>query len=273
MSDGSDRRRKPRGRLHVFGDALYGVLRFIARHVRGFYAAVAAYMSIAVFVGFAAVLAFARFTRVVLEGSTQRFDEAVLTWVAVHRTDGLDRLALEITALGNYATVAVLVLSVSVFLWLTHHRLSVGLLLVALVGGGFLNTLLKDVFGRPRPTVVEQVTQVSSLSFPSGHSMTAFIAYAAVAYLGGRLEPTAVLRWTTWGLASLLILAIGASRIYLGVHYPSDVLGGYLAGLAWLAFVVSGLGAIRYYAGRKPDVEEAERDLHAEEERERGERS
>lgn len=273
MSEADERRTKSRGRLHVFGDALYGVLRFIARHVRGFYGAVVTYLSFAIFVGFAAVLAFARVTREVLEGSTLRFDEAVLTWVALHRTDGLDRLALEITALGNYATVAVLVLAVSIFLWLTHHRLSVGLLFVALVGGGILNTLLKELFGRPRPTVVEQVTAVSSLSFPSGHSMTAFIAYASVAYLGGRLEPTAVLRWTTWGLASLLILAIGASRIYLGVHYPSDVLGGYLAGLAWLAFVVSGLGAIRYYARRRPEVEAAERDLHAEEERERGERS
>jgi membrane-associated phospholipid phosphatase len=256
----------------VFGDALYGVLRFIARHVRGFYGAVVTYLSVAIFVGLGAVWAFAEITQEVLRGSTQRFDEAVLTWVSLHRTAALDRLALEITALGNYATLAVLVLAVSVFLWLTHHRLSVGLLFVALVGGGFLNTVLKDVFGRARPSVVEQLTDVSSQSFPSGHSMTAFISYAAVAYLGGRLEPTPTLRWTTWILTGLLILAIGASRVYLGVHYPSDVVGGYLAGLAWLAFVISGLSAIRYYARRKPDVEKAEKDLHAEEERARGQR-
>lgn len=267
---GSERRRRDRGRLHLFGDALYAALRFIARHVRGFYGAVLTWLSVSFFVALGAVWAFVEFTQEVLRGSTQRFDEAVLTWVELHRTPALDRIALEITALGNFATLAVLVLTASIFLWLTRHRLSVALLITAVAGGGILNTLLKDIFNRPRPTVVEWGTDVVSQSFPSGHSMAAFIAYAGVAYLGGRLEPTRVLRWTTWALATLLILAIGSSRVYLGVHYPSDVVGGYVAGLGWLAFVVSGLSAIRYYSSRNPKVEEEEHDLHAEEERERG---
>lgn len=265
-----ERRGRPRGPLHVLGDALYGVLRFIARHAHGAYTAVLTYLSVAFFVALAGVWAFIVLADEVLAGSTLRLDEAVLSWVAAHRTETLDRVALEVTALGNYATLVVLVLAVSVFLWLTRHRLSVLLLIVALTGSGILNTLLKELFGRPRPTVVEAITLVSSESFPSGHSMTAFVAYASVAYLGGRLEPTRALRWSTWGLATLLILAIGASRVYLGVHYPSDVLGGYAAGLAWLGFVVSGLAAIRYLAGRKHPVERAEQDLHAEEERNAG---
>ncbi|MFP4622804.1 MAG: phosphatase PAP2 family protein [Gemmatimonadota bacterium] len=267
---GLDRRSGPRGRGKIAGDALYGVLRFIARHVRGVYGAVVTYLAVSFFVGIAAVWAFAELANEVLAGSTQRLDEAVLTWVEGNRTAVLDRVALEITALGNLATVAVLVLAVSVFLWLTRHRLSVALLMTAVAGGATLSFLLKDIIDRPRPRVFEWGTQVASASFPSGHSMSAFVAYAAVAYLVGRLEPTPALRWTTWALAALIIVAVGASRVYLGVHYPSDVLGGYAAGLAWLAFVVSGLTAIRYYSRRRPEVMKDEEDLHAEEERQLG---
>ena len=265
--DRPNRRAVQRGRGRRAGDALYATLRFIARHVGGFYAAVITYLSFAFFVALAAVGGFAMIADNVLEGETQRFDEAILSWVATHRTPALDQAALEITALGNTATLAVLVLAVSTFLWLTRHRLSVLLLFTALAGGAALNFLLKDVFARPRPSVVEWGTHVSTASFPSGHAMSAMIAYASVAYLGGRLEPTWRMRVATWSLAALLILAIGASRIYLGVHYPSDVLAGFVAGMAWLAFVVSGISAFRYFSRRKPDIAKEERDLHAEEER------
>ena len=256
--------------MRVFGDALYRVLRFIGRHVRTFYGAMIAYLSFSFIVALGAVSIFAVIAERVLEGATVRLDEAILTWVATHRTPALDQVALEVTALGNTATLAVLILAVSVFLWLTRHRISVYLLLIALAGGAILNATLKDVFGRPRPRVVEWGTDVASLSFPSGHAMSAMVAYGTVAYLCGRLEPTPRLRWTTWGMATLLILGIGASRIYLGVHYPSDVLAGFIAGLAWVALVVSGLSAVRYFSARKPEVEEEEEDLHVEEEREVG---
>jgi undecaprenyl-diphosphatase len=265
-----ERRRRPRGRSRVFGDLLYGFLRFISRHVRSVYGAVLTYLSFSFFVMLAAVWLFVLIADRVLEGSTQRLDESVLTWMAGHRTETLDRIALDVTALGNTATLFVLVLSVSIFLWLTRHRLSVYLLFVAVAGGAALNWALKDVFGRPRPDIVAWGVDVLSNSFPSGHSMAAVIAYGSVAYLGGRLEPTRALRWTTWTLAGLLILAIGLSRIYLGVHYPSDVLAGYVAGLAWTALAVSGLTAIRYYSRREPEVEAQEEDLHAEEQRELG---
>lgn len=244
------------------GDAMYRLLRLIARYVRGFYGAVITYLSFAFFILLGAIWAFASMTEEVLEGSTQALDEAVLTYVEGHRSHIMDKVALEITALGNFATLAVLVLAVSIFLWQTRHRISVILLGAAMAGGAILNSLLKEIFDRPRPSVVEAGTDVMSQSFPSGHAMAAFIAYAGVAYLGGRLEPTRTLRWTTWTLAALLILAVGASRIYLGVHYPSDVLGGYIAGLAWLAFVMSGITAVRYFARREPaEAAKHEQDL------------
>lgn len=254
-----DRRRRG---AWIAASPLSGVLRFIGRHVRGAYTAVLAYLSVSFILAVAAATAFLAVANIVLEGSTQRFDEAVLSWMEGHRTAALDRVALDVTALGNLATLGVLVLSVSVFLWVTRHRFSAALLLVAVAGGAVLNTALKGVFDRPRPVVVEPIADVMTLSFPSGHSMTGFTAYACVAYLVGRLEATRALRWTTWSLASLLILAVGASRVYLGVHYPTDVLAGYLAGLAWLGFVISGLRAVRYYASRSPEIAAEERGLN-----------
>lgn len=262
MSANPERRSEERGTWAVAGDAMYRLLRLIARYVRGFYGAVVTYLSFAFFVFLGAIWVFATMTQEVLEGSTQALDEAVLTYVESHRSHIMDKVALEVTALGNFATLAVLVLAVSIFLWQTRHKISVILLGAAMFGGAILNTLLKEIFDRPRPSVVEAGTDVMTQSFPSGHAMAAFIAYAGVAYLGGRLEPTRTLRWTTWTLAALLILAVGASRIYLGVHYPSDVIGGYIAGLAWLAFVMSGITAVRYFARREPaEAAKHEQDL------------
>ena len=247
---------------------LYRVLRFMAGHIRSAYGAILTYLSFSFFVGLGALWAFGAMADEVLEGETQTFDDAVLNWVDAHRDGTLDGIALEITALGNFATLAVLVLTVSVFLWLTRHRFSMALLMIAVAGGGLLNTLLKDVFDRPRPTVIEWGTDVVTHSFPSGHSMAAAIAYGSVAYLCGRLGPSLKLRLTTWIGAAILVLAIGASRIYLGVHYPSDVVAGYIAGLAWTAFVISGLTAVRYLARHNPEIAEHEEDLQLEEDRE-----
>ena len=264
MSRYPDRRDDNRSGWDAVWNAIYTLLRFIARHARGFFGAVFTYVSVSFIVLVGAIWGFAEISSEVLAGSTQALDEWVLTYVASHRSDLLDHVALEITALGNFATLTVLVLVVSVFLWETRHRISVALLFAAMAGGALLNTLLKDIFDRPRPTVVEASTEVMTQSFPSGHAMGAFIAYAGVAYLAGRLGPTRTLRVLTWAFAALLIVLVGASRIDLGVHYPSDVLAGYLGGLAWLAFVMSGIAAARYFARREPaEAARHEQDLEA----------
>jgi len=265
-----ERRELPRGGFSVVTHALYSMLRWIGRHVRGFYGAVLAFLTLGLAVGLAAAAVFGAFAAVVEKGLTQGFDERVLRWIAQHRSPAMDEVMLEITTLGNGAVLVMLLLVASVFLWLTKHKWSVALLLFAVVGGKVLNTVLKESFGRPRPSVVEAVDSVSSLSFPSGHAMSSFVAYGAVAYLVARLEPTRTLRAVTWTLACLIILGIGVSRMYLGVHYPSDVLAGFLGGLAWLAFVAAGMTAVRFFSTRKPDIEEEEKDIHAEEERAAG---
>jgi undecaprenyl-diphosphatase len=263
MRAGQERRAHRRGVLRPFRNVLYSTLRFIARHVRGFFGALAAFVTVSVVVGVAAAIIFAAFAHFVMQGFTQRMDEFTLQWIETHRTPGLSEFMLELTSLGSGMVLIMLVLVASVFLWLTRHHWSVYILLVGVVGGQFMNRLLKNFFERPRPSVVDWVTEVHSKSFPSGHAMTAVIAYASVAYLVARLEPTPLLRRTTWMLAIILILAVGISRMYLGVHYPSDILAGYLAGIAWLAFVASSLAAVRFFAPRRPETREEEHDLQA----------
>lgn len=261
MIDPTDRRRSDRSFTERGSDALYRLLRYIGGHAKGAYGAIITYLSFSFFLLLGAIWMFAELADEVLSGTTQRFDEAVLTWVAEHRSALADQIALEITALGNFATLFVLMLIVSVFLWVSRHKISVALLMTAVAGGAILNSFLKEIFNRPRPTIVEAGTDVMTLSFPSGHAMVSFIAYGCVAFLVGRLGPNRTVRILTWSFAALLILAIGASRVYLGVHYPSDVLAGFTAGLAWLAFVISGITAVRYLARGEPEVRRHEQDL------------
>lgn len=265
-----ERRQARRSKIRGVRDALYTILRFISRHVAGFWGALAAFLTVGAAVGLAAAAIFAAFGAAVRGGITQQFDETVLRWLAARRTPQLDFIMLEITSLGNGVVVIMIISIAAVFLWLTKHKWSVYILLAGVFGGKILNQLLKGEFNRERPSVIEHVDVVRSLSFPSGHAMGALIAYGSVAFLVGRLEPTKGLRWTTWGIAIALISAIGISRMYLGVHYPSDVIGGFLAGAAWLAFVASSVTAVRFFAPRRPETRAEEHDLNAEQERAEG---
>jgi undecaprenyl-diphosphatase len=256
-----DRREQARGSARRADDVLYTTLRFIARHVRGFWSAIIAFLGLGLAAGAAATGGFALVATAVEAGFTERVDRQVLHWFAERRTPVLDRVMLEITTLGNGLVLFMIVATVSVFLWLTHHRWSVYLLIVGVVGGQLINNALKEMFGRPRPDTVPGLTHVLTPSFPSGHAMTAIIAYGAVAYLVGRLEPTRGMRRTTWFFAAIIVLAIGVSRIYLGVHYPSDVIAGFVAGLAWLLFVAASSKAIRFFTPRRPETAAEERSM------------
>lgn len=233
-------------------------LGWLARRVRSFYGAIVTYLSAAFILAVGMLWLFLEVVDEVLEGSTQAFDEMVLRRVEGLRSSVADEVALEITALGNTATLVVLVAVAAVLLWQTRHRISVYLLALAITGGFLVNFALKSAFGRPRPDVVEWGTHVSSSAFPSGHAMAATIAYGGVAYLAGRLEPDRGLRIVTWTLAALLVVGVSLSRVYLGVHYPSDVLGGILAGSAWLAFLVSGVHVANYLRERTSGGEDEE---------------
>ncbi len=193
---------------------------------------------------------FGEFAERVMAGQTQAFDEAVLRWAAAHHTVALDSIMLEITSLGTGSAVMMIVGVAALFLALTRHRYSAALLFAATAGGGILNIVLKQFFGRPRPHVFEWGIQALSSSFPSGHAMSATIVYTTVAYLAARLQKRVWERALTMLLAALIILAISASRVYLGVHYPSDVMAGMIIGIGWSAFCMATLEAIQRVAQR-----------------------
>lgn len=240
---------------------LNSILRLVARHLHGFFAPLAAFITAGLIVAAVAVGLFGVIAEGVEEGATQGFDEAVLQWFEGRRTPFLDEIMLEITTLGGGVVLIMIVLITSVFLWQTNHKWSVYLLMLGTMGAKLANTLLKMGFNRERPSVVEGIDAVHSLSFPSGHAMSSMAVYGCVAYLVGRLEPKPVLKHLVWGFSAALILLIGISRMYLGVHYPSDVVAGFLGGLAWLAFVIGTMKAVQFLARRRPETRAEEEDL------------
>lgn len=257
-----ERRDEPRSRFNMLKDLLYTLIRAIARRAHGFYTALGIYLLAGAVVTVAGVAAFAALARVVRAGVTQPFDDAVMQWMGSHRIAWIEQSLLEITTLGTGLVIMMIVLIAALFLTITRHRYSALLLLVASAGGLLLNNLLKSFFDRPRPQFFDWVDTPYSTSFPSGHAMSAAIVYSTVAYLAARLEKRRWMRWITMMGAFLVILLICVSRLYLGVHFPSDVLGGVVVGLAWAAFCMAGLEAVQVFAKRfKPEEMKQERDL------------
>lgn len=191
----------------------------------------------------------------VRSGSTQTFDELVMRWVDAHHLPLLDAVMLEITALGTGIVVLMIVAIAALFLILTRHKYPAILLLASTFGGLVLNAILKLGFDRPRPSVVVAAVHTFSSSFPSGHAMSAAVVYSTVAYLAARLHREKWAGWLVMTAAMGLIAVIAFSRIYLGVHYPSDVVGGVAIGLAWAAFCMATLEAIqKFWLRRDPRV-------------------
>jgi undecaprenyl-diphosphatase len=259
-----ERRDAPRAGSQPARRAMFGLFRWIAEHVRGFYGAVGALLIGALAIIVACVAFFAMLADVVMAGGTQEADDAVLLWMNQHASPELTDIALNVTALGAGMVVWLVVIVASVFLWSSRHRWSVALLWVSILGSGLINATMKLFFERPRPQLFPWRAPYAGLSsFPSGHSMTAMVCYATLAYLVARLEPRLFLRRFTFGVAAVIIVAIGLSRMYLGVHYPTDVLAGFTMGLAWASFCALGMEALRYFRYRKPEVAAQEKDLDA----------
>lgn len=256
---GDERRVRRRERLGFFWDPFFRALRISLAHVRSFYAAVGIFITAGALLAIAGTWAFAALAVHVRSGATQAFDDAILHWVAAHQLPWARVAMLQVTALGTGVVVMMVVAVAALFLWLTRHRHSASLLLVTTVVGILINSMLKDVFHRTRPSIFPSGIEVFSSSFPSGHSMSAAIVYGTVAYLAARLQQHRWSRVVTAVIALLLILLIASSRIYLGVHYPSDTLAGMVIGFAWAAFCMATLEAIQLIARRRaPQVLEDE---------------
>jgi undecaprenyl-diphosphatase len=182
------------------------------------------------------IWAFFELIDAVVEGESRRIDRAVLLWIHSTFPGWLDGPMRIVTALGYYWVVLPL-LAVVVFLFYRRGwKLSAILLVVSTAGSILLTTVLKAVFERARPELFDSGYQASFYSFPSGHATVAVGFYGMLTLiLAYRLKGIA--RWAVAALGVLVVLLIGFSRLYLGVHYPTDVLAGYLAAPFWVICV------------------------------------
>ena len=169
-------------------------------------------------------------------------DLQAAAWLRAHALPVGDRIALIVTWFGSPVTMAALAAVVAVVLAYRRWWIELVGWIAAFAGGGVLDLALKYVIHRPRPTGATAFLYGGSFSFPSGHAMGSLIGYGMLAYLliahwpWARRHQTGVLTF-----AFLLVLSIGLSRLYLGVHFLSDVIGGYAAGAVWLTACVTGI--------------------------------
>jgi undecaprenyl-diphosphatase len=198
-----------------------------------------------ILLGVSAFLLFILIARFIHKGRTWSLDERIL--VAL-RVPGhlqvpigplwLEQAAIDISALGGFTVMWLFSAMLFAFFVLISRPLEAGLFAFSVVGSSLLNAGVKFLIARPRPFVVPHLATVSNGSFPSGHAMLSATAYLSLAALTAHTMPTEIIRIYVMSITILIVVAIGISRIYLGVHWPSDVVGGWCLGAAW-AFMFS----------------------------------
>ena len=183
---------------------------------------------------------FVELAEVARDNSARAFDtEILLAFREAGQTDNpigplwFEEAMRDITGLGS-TIVLVMVTAVTIFYLLLIGRWRTALLVLVTVGGGqILSSLLKLGIDRPRPDLVPHLVDVQTLSFPSGHAMMSAVTYLTLGSMLAGIVPGRATRIYVLGVAVLITLMVGVSRIYLGVHWPSDVLAGWCAGFAW----------------------------------------
>ncbi|WP_438349602.1 phosphatase PAP2 family protein [Paenibacillus sp. FA6] len=162
------------------------------------------------------------------------FDQTIISYVQGRESPLLTTILTFFTDIGSGVSISIITIIVMIVLYkFLGHRRELMFLAWVVIGSALLNMLLKLLFQRARPTL-HRIVDANGYSFPSGHSMAAFSLYAAIAFLVWKHVPNAIGRMFIIILSSIFILTIGVSRIYLGVHYPSDIIGGYLMSACWL---------------------------------------
>jgi undecaprenyl-diphosphatase len=192
------------------------------------------------------VLVFVRLANVVSNAGTPAFDEWL---IVVLRTPGnladpvgprwLEEMMRDFTALGSTGVLTVLVLAVAGFLAMTRKGHAALLVLLSVAGGVLVSQTMKWAYARPRPDLVPHSAEVFTASFPSGHSMMSAVVYLTLGALLARTQQDRSVKAYVLAVAVTLTVLVGASRVYLGVHWPTDVLAGWTLGGLWALICLS----------------------------------
>ena len=183
---------------------------------------------------------FAKIADEMREGDMRDFDQFLLL-VFRSKTGLLEPLGpawlaevmRDITALGGFTVLGLVTFSVAGFLMLTRKRHAAGIVVLSIVSGTLVSSLLKWFFARPRPDLVPHATVVYTQSFPSGHAMLSAVVYLTLGALLARTQAEPKVKVYLLLLAMALTVTVGISRVYLGVHWPTDVLAGWAVGACW----------------------------------------
>lgn len=197
---------------------------------------------------------FAELAEEMLESEIKRFDDSIIQFFHRIETDFLDMTMFLFTEAGSVWFLTIFSLIIISYLWLKKKdKWGILFFIVGIGGGGLLTKLLKYYFGRERPAIDETIDAIG-YSFPSGHSMGSLIFYGFLSYFLFRSDLRKRIKWIALYTGGLLIMMIGISRIYLGAHYPSDVIAGYLAGSIWLILCILALEYVKWRSTsqRKP---------------------
>jgi undecaprenyl-diphosphatase len=204
-------------------------------------------------------IGFAWLARGVFANSFVTLDSSVITWLHGYWGPATDGIMLFFTTLGEFWVLAPII-ALAAYGPLRRGRwIDAAGLVLAAGGAGLLNLLLKSIFERPRPDLFDGPIHLTTYSFPSGHAMGSIAAYGMLAFVGVRLTNSPMLRTAIVLAAALLVGFIGLSRIFFGVHYPTDVLGGYLAGALWLAISIMTVLAAEHHAERRQRIQQMQK--------------
>jgi membrane-associated phospholipid phosphatase len=181
------------------------------------------------------VVILAKIAGEIIEKEPIGFDIAILNWLHVHSNTFFDQFFLIITELGGIIAVVLVTLFLTIYLWVYKKRRRSALTLAFGVGGAAAaNIVLKALFQRERPSLWHPSVIEISFSFPSGHAMASAALIACLVVILWKTK----YRWLAVVAGTIIVALVGLSRMYLGVHYPSDVLAGWCASIAWVTIVV-----------------------------------
>lgn len=180
----------------------------------------------------ACIAAFIWLLQQTAHGTTDAFDRAVVAWVVGHRNPDLTAIAADLTALGSRTLLTIATVLIAALLWTSRRRLAALDTVLACTAANLITSATKALLERPRPALDAQLVHPGGYSFPSGHSsgITALLTATALHTIEAAATPAQ--RIVLGVFHALLILAVGWSRIYLGVHYPTDVVAGICVGVA-----------------------------------------